>query len=176
MEHTLEISPSGRATCRSCKKKIPKGEVRFGELVKSQFAPEGSLQWHHLGCAAKKKGALVEPLLLTYAGELPDKESLLAEAKASAAKSPQGGGALPSADEAPTGRAQCIACREPIAKGSVRVAVEREIDTGSFTTKGAGYLHPACVAKWAEDNDTPLPELIAAVRKNTLLESLPAPF
>ena len=35
-------------------------------------------------------------------------------------------------------------CNESIPKGELRVAVEREVDTGSFVTKGAGYLHPAC--------------------------------
>ena len=34
-------------------------------------------------------------------------------------------------------------CEESIEKGTFRVAVEREVDTGTFVTRGAGYLHPA---------------------------------
>ena len=39
-------------------------------------------------------------------------------------------GGFPYTDRAPTGRAKCMQCEEPIAKDSFRVAVEREIDTG----------------------------------------------
>ena len=37
-------------------------------------------------------------------------------------------------------------------KGWLRIAVEREVDTGSFTTTGPGYLHPACAAEHTGDD------------------------
>ena len=73
-------------------------------------------------------------------------------------------GGFPYADKAPTGRAKCMQCEEPIAKDSIRVAVEREIDTGSMVTRGAGYLHPKCVAENLENVGGDKDELIAALR------------
>src|SRR5437764_87971 len=36
-------------------------------------------------------------------------------------------------------------------KGELRVAVERDVDTGSFVTKGAGYLHAKCALEHEGD-------------------------
>ena len=80
---------------------------------------------------------------------------------------------MPTADLAPTSRAKCIQCEAAIEKGSVRVAVEREIDRGGFVTTGAGYLHPACVEEWAGDD---LEALVEKVKAHTALPALPAPF
>lgn len=85
-------------------------------------------------------------------------------------------GALPTADLAPTGRAKCIGCETAIPARSIRIAVERQIDTGRFVTNGAGYLHPACVAAWASREDKDLAELIAQVKAHSALPELPAPF
>lgn len=85
-------------------------------------------------------------------------------------------GALPTADLAPTGRAKCIGCETPIPAKSIRIAVERQIDTGRFVTAGAGYLHPACVATWASREEKDLAELIAKVKAHSALPELPAPF
>ena len=63
-----------------------------------------------------------------YEGEVPEREKLegiLAEALEKEASKP---GGYPYADHAPTGRATCIVTGEKIPKGSVRVAVEREIE------------------------------------------------
>ncbi len=43
MADVIEASPSGRATCRTCKKKIDKGVVRFGEETPNAFDPEGDM-------------------------------------------------------------------------------------------------------------------------------------
>ena len=59
MAHTIEPAKSGRASCRSCRQPIGKGELRFGEDVPNAFSDSGepSYQWHHLACAAEKKPA-----------------------------------------------------------------------------------------------------------------------
>jgi hypothetical protein len=152
MPHKLEISPSGRATCKTCSTAIPKGELRFGEAYSSQFTDE-ALRWHHLMCAAKKLPHELADALTRYEGQIPNREAVdaaMEEGKKGVKAKPKG---FPNADRAPTNRAKCLVCAETIEKGTFRVAVEREVDTGSFTTKGAGYLHPKCALAWAEEND-----------------------
>jgi hypothetical protein len=60
-------------------------------------------------------------------------------------------------------------CEEPIAKDSIRVAVEREIDTGAMVTRGAGYLHPKCVAENLENVGGSIDDLIDGLRANSRL-------
>lgn len=180
MENHIEVSPSGRASCKTCAKAIGKGELRLGESVPSQFGSDGmSLRWHHLSCAARALPAALQQALASFSGEVPERPALEAALQAGTALPPpkQATGALPSADLAPTGRAKCIHCNEAIAKASIRIAVEREVDTGSFVTKGAGYLHPACCAAWAVSGwEAGLDDLIAQVHSNTGLSELPPPF
>lgn len=139
MAHLIEVAKSGRASCRVCRNKIEKGELRFGEEAPNAFDPDGgaSYFWHHLACAAKKKPAQLKSALAAFTGEIPNRaelDALLADAP------PE----LPYAEKAPTGRSKCMVCGDAIPKDALRVAVEREVDTGSFTTKGTGYLHAAC--------------------------------
>lgn len=151
----IEISPSGRAQCRGCKEKIEKGELRFAETYSIPGTDQEGKRYYHLKCAADKALAGFKDAVDAYEGDIPDKEALL-EAFAKGGSKKGGGGAkpakLPAADRAPTGRAKCIQCSETIEKGAWRVGVEREIDTGTFVTKGAGYLHPACAVEWASEN------------------------
>ena len=51
----------------------------------------------------------------------------------------------------PTGTHPLRHCDEAIEKGTMRVAVEREVDTGTFTSTGPGYLHPGCAAEYTGD-------------------------
>ncbi len=57
MANVLESAKSGRATCRLCKQKIDKGEVRLG--IESIFKKDGneyaSFRWHHFQCAVDKR-------------------------------------------------------------------------------------------------------------------------
>lgn len=84
---------------------------------------------------------------------------------------------LPTADLAPTGRAKCMQCAQAIAKGTVRIAVLRSIDTGSFVTQGPGYMHPACAKTWAETQwEAGFSDLAAQVLQNSSLPTIPEPF
>lgn len=168
MAHTIEEAKSGRAGCRTCRKPIPKGELRFGEEVDNQFGDEGdtSYRWHHLKCAAGAKPDELRSALATFEGTIAPElraevDQLMAEADAK--KPPP----YPHADKAPTGRARCQGCGENIAKGELRVAVERDIERGMTTTKGAGYLHPRCAAAYVEQNGGTHDELTTAIRQNT---------
>lgn len=163
MPHIIEEAKSGRASCRTCKEKIEKGVLRFGEEVPNQFSEGPSYQWHHLPCAAKKKPVQLEQALGGFEGDVPGRDEL--EKTIEANKGKAKATTLPYAEKAPTGRSKCMVCDEAIDKGDLRLAVEREVDTGSFVTRGAGYLHPACAADSEHAED---PEFMAKVRQNSV--------
>jgi len=142
MPHTIEIAKSGRATCRGCRQKIEKNVVRFGEEVPNMFSEEGgtTFRWWHLECAATK-GKLaneVRDALKSWTGEVPDRDNL----EKTIAENLHAD--YPYAERAPNGRAHCRVCDETIAKGDLRVAFERVVETGMGLQRGAGYLHSTC--------------------------------
>lgn len=168
MPHTIEEAKSGRAACRTCRKPIAKGELRFGEEAENQFADGGetTFRWHHLTCAAGSKTDELRATLAENTVTIPDElraevDRLMADADAK--KPPP----YPHADKAPSGRAKCQGCSETIAKGEIRVAFEREIERGMQVMKGAGYVHPRCAAAYFEEKGTSHAELTEALRTNT---------
>jgi poly [ADP-ribose] polymerase len=163
---TIEIAKSGRATCRACKKPIAKGELRFGLEGTGGFvdASTPTFMWHHLVCAAGKHPDETRAALAAYEGDIPDRAAVDAKLAEAEAKKPP---PFPHADRAPTGRARCLECGEAIPKGALRVAIERDIERGMTTTKGAGYLHPACAAAYVESQGSTHDELTAAIQANT---------
>ena len=62
---------------------------------------------------------------------------------------------FPTSKIAPTGRAKCLQCKERVEKGSVKVEVERVVDTPMGERRSAGSLHPKCVEAWVADNRWP---------------------
>jgi hypothetical protein len=93
-------------------------------------------------------------------------EAAMAEAEKKGAAKPAG---FPYVDRAPTGRAKCMQCEQPIEKGAFRVAVERELTIGANVTRGAGYLHPACVAGNLENVGGSVDDLLLGLRANSRL-------
>lgn len=151
MAHIIEPAKSGRAKCRSCKKAIEKGALRLGEETLDPFGSGGTTHvWHHVECAAEKKPDELKAAMAGYEGEVPDRAKLETAISESQKKLPPG--TFPYAEVAPTGRSRCMACEENIEKDTLRVAVEREVDTGTFKTKGPGYLHPMCAADYSGDD------------------------
>ncbi|MFW9833884.1 MAG: PARP-type zinc finger-containing protein [Candidatus Thorarchaeota archaeon] len=58
----IEPAKSSRSTCRTCSKKIEKGELRLGEP--SLFDGHVSYGWHHVKCAARLlKGSKLDSLV-----------------------------------------------------------------------------------------------------------------
>ena len=169
MGNVIEEAKSGRASCRTCKKPISKGELRFGEEAPNAFGDTPSMRWHHLACAADKMPAELKAALDAYAGEVPDRAELDKRMADSIAKGHAKPGGLPYADKAPTGRARCLQCQQPIEKDTLRVAVAREIETGVTVTQGQGYLHPGCVDAWIESQPMSKDDLVAGVRANSRL-------
>ena len=169
MANHIEEAKSGRASCRTCKKTIDKGALRLGVEAANAFGDTPSMQWHHVLCAAQKLPAELKEALAAYPGDVPNKdelEKLMAEAYAKGNAKP---GGMPYADRAPTGRAKCMQCHEPIAKDSFRVAVEREIEVGASVQSGAGYLHPACVGAYLEVKEGDKDETVLQLTNNSRL-------
>lgn len=169
MANVIEEAKSGRASCRTCRKAIAKGELRLGVEVQTQFSDTPTVQWHHVLCAAGKHPAELKEALAAYGGEVPNRAELDQAMDAAIRKGGAKPAGFPYADRAPTGRAKCMQCEAAIEKGSSRVAVEREVDTGSFVTRGAGYLHPRCVAENLENVGGSLEDLIGGLRANSKL-------
>jgi hypothetical protein len=169
MANVIEEAKSGRAACRTCKKPIAKGELRLGVEVTTQFSDTPSMSWHHLPCAAQKLPAELKAALGEYSGTVTNRaelDQMMADALKKGNAKPAG---FPYSDRAPTGRAKCMQCEETIAKDSFRVAVEREIDTGTMVTRGAGYLHPKCVEGNLENTGGSKADLITGLRANSRL-------
>jgi hypothetical protein len=158
MAETIEVAKTGRARCRACRQPIEKGTLRFGEEQPSAFAEGMQWVWYHPTCAARKKPVPVRNALALFGGEVPGRselESLLAEADKTAS-------VFPYAERASTGRSKCLQCREPIEKGALRVATEREVELGGMARSGAGYLHPRCAGEFLAEED-----LMATLRRNS---------
>jgi hypothetical protein len=169
MANVIEEAKSGRASCRTCKKPIAKGELRLGVETQTQFSDTPSLQWHHVLCAAAKLPVELKAALAEYPGEVPGRAALDAAMEEAVKKGSAKPAGFPYVDRAPTGRAKCMLCEQPIEKGALRVAVERELEVGANVTRGAGYLHPRCVAANLENVGGSVDALIEGVRANSRL-------
>jgi poly [ADP-ribose] polymerase len=155
---TIELAKTGRARCRTCRQAIDKGTLRFGEEQPSAFSEGTQWVWHHLACAAKKKPQLVRDALAKFDGDVPGRDEidkLLAEADKKATT-------FPYAERAPTGRSKCQHCDASIEKGTLRIAVERDVEVGGMMRQGAGYLHPKCAVEHTGDE-----HLMDLVRANS---------
>ena len=166
MAHPIEVAKSGRGGCRTCRKPIAKGELRFGEETVNAFADSGetTFRWHHLPCAASKLPDELGQAMASFSGEIANRGELEEVMKTALASKPP---PFPYADRAPTGRAKCLECGQAVEKGSLRVVIERDIERGMTTTKGAGSLHPSCAAAHVESQGGTHEELTNGLRAHT---------
>jgi hypothetical protein len=169
MSHKVEIAPTGRASCRGCKKTIAKGTPRFAEEFQSPYSEDGGLshRYWHLPCAATKMANELAPALAAYEGELEGRAEV--EALVREHMRPE----MPFGEHAPNGRARCRACDESIGKGELRVAFERLFEGPMGPQKGAAYAHARCLAKYLEreksfGREAPAPaDLLAAIEQHS---------
>jgi len=145
MPSVIERASSGRAKCRACGQAIAKGEQRFGEALASTYGEGESLFWFHLGCAACCRP---EPLLAV----LEQAQPVVAETeRARLTVLAQGGLAQPRltrilrAERASSGRARCRHCRESIAQGAWRLALQM-FEEGRFNS--IGTIHATCAVHY----------------------------
>lgn len=141
MPHTIEPATSGRAKCRGCDRKIEKDDLRFGERQPNIFGDGEMTLWFHPLCAAYKRP---EPLLEALEDEpVADAVTLVEVARQSLEhrRLPR----VDGASKAPTGRARCRHCREPIEKDSWRLGL---VYFEEFRFSPSGYIHAACASEY----------------------------
>jgi ribosomal protein L37AE/L43A len=152
MSDRLEAAASGRAQCRACGVKIPKGALRFGEELPNAYG-EGdvaSVYWFHPSCAALRRPEKIAPLLRESESEaaaaLADREQLLAQAEVGAAHPKLE--RLAGAERAASGRARCRHCQQAIAGGAWRLRLSTFADSGFF--EPLGFVHAGCARDYFE--------------------------
>jgi hypothetical protein len=146
--HVIAAAATGRAKCRGCGGKIAALELRLGERLPNPFADGETTHWFHLDCAAFKRP---EPFLEALAGReepLDDRDRLEREARRGLAhrRLPR----IDGAERAPSGRAACRSCREPVPKDAWRIRLVFYED-GRFVP--AGYVHARCARAYFETTD-----------------------
>jgi len=151
MPHLIERASSGRAKCRGCGEKIASGELRFGEQLPNPFADgEGALMthWFHLPCAAYRRPEAFIEGLATFTDAVDDRTALEHEAALGVThrRLPR----VSTAERAPTGRANCRACKTLIEKDTWRIALVF-YDDGRFVP--SGFIHAKCVKEYIETKE-----------------------
>ena len=167
MPHVIERAPTGRAKCRGCEGKIAAGALRFGEQLPNPYADGENVlmtHWFHLPCAAyRRPEAFLEGIAATdveiddrAALEIDDRAALEIDDRAALEHEAALGithRRLPrvsKAERAPTGRANCRACKTPIDKDTWRIALVFYED-GRFVA--SGFMHAKCVKDYLETTE-----------------------
>jgi hypothetical protein len=184
MADRLEAAASGRAQCRACGAKIEKGALRFGEELPNSYGDGGmSVYWFHPRCAAHRRPEKLAALLRSSeaaAAALPDADQLLSEADVGVAHPNLA--RIAGGERAPTGRARCRHCNEPIAGGTWRIRLSSFADSGFFDP--LGFIHAACARAYlavselgpvGEHIRQATPELDAAAVDEILASALAGP-
>lgn len=150
MPHVLELASTGRAKCRGCGQPIVAKSVRLGERVPNPFSDDGgeTTHWYHPACGAFRRPEAFMDALSSTTVDVPDRNMLEHEAALGVAhhRVPR----VSTAGLAPTGRATCRACKEPIAKDTWRIALVFYED-GRFVP--SGFVHASCAASYLETTD-----------------------
>jgi hypothetical protein len=136
---SIQAAPTGRAKCKGCGNAIAKGELRFGETGPNSFGEGEATTWFHLACAALMRPEKLQPVLETTTEELAERD-WLTETVRVGVEHPR----LPRllrAERASSGRAHCRSCRELIAKGDWRFALQM-FEEGRPTS--IGTVHVSC--------------------------------
>lgn len=136
---SIQAAPTGRAKCRGCGSAIAKGELRFGETGPNSFGEGEATSWFHLACAALMRPEKLLPLVEATTDELAERAWLEEAARFGVEhrRLPR----LVRAERASSGRAHCRSCRELIAKGDWRFALQM-FEEGR--PNAIGTIHVTC--------------------------------
>jgi hypothetical protein len=136
---SIQAAPTGRAKCKGCGNAIAKGELRFGETGPNSFGEGEATSWFHLACAALMRPEKLLPVLEATSDELAERVWLEEAARFGVEhrRLPR----LLRAERASSGRAHCRSCRELIAKGDWRFALQM-FEEGRATA--IGTIHVTC--------------------------------
>jgi hypothetical protein len=135
----IQAAPTGRAKCRGCGNAVAKGELRFGETGPNAYGEGEATSWFHLHCAALMRPEKFLPVLEAASDSIEDREWLTNQARLGVEheRLPR----LVRAERASSGRAHCRSCRELIAKGEWRFALQM-FEEGRPTALGT--IHVSC--------------------------------
>jgi hypothetical protein len=136
---SIQAAPTGRAKCRGCGRAIAKGELRFGETGPNSYGEGEATSWFHLQCAALMRPEKALPVLEATNERIEERDWLEAAARFGIEhrRLPR----LVRAERASSGRAHCRSCRELIAKGEWRFALQTFEDGRPNTI---GTIHASC--------------------------------
>jgi hypothetical protein len=136
---SIQAAPTGRAKCRGCGNAIAKGELRFGESGPNTYGEGEATSWFHLHCGALMRPEKLLPVLEAGADAGLERDWLEAQARLGLEhhRLPR----LLRAERASSGRATCRSCRELIAKGEWRFALQM-FEEGRMSPMG--FVHAAC--------------------------------
>lgn len=152
----IEAAKSSRSKCGVCKKKIEKGELRFGEY-NERF---DSYRWYHLVCGASLDANDFIEAAEEFEGDVGNLDAILEEAKTIGK-----GTKTPRVEPAPSARSSCVVCREKIApKGVLRGVLYYEVDPETWRK---GNTHLECMA---EISDLDRDDLIDQLLENSILD------
>lgn len=136
---SIQPAPTGRAKCRGCGNAIAKGELRFGETGPNSFGEGEATSWFHLTCGATMRSEKLLPVLEAAPEPVPERDWLLGAAR-EGIEHPRLQ-RLTRAERASSGRATCRSCRELIAKGEWRFALQM-FEEGR--PNSIGTIHASC--------------------------------
>jgi hypothetical protein len=136
---SIQPAPTGRAKCRGCGNAIAKAELRFGESGPNSYGEGEATSWFHLHCAALMRPEKVLPVLEATTDAIAERDWLEAAARFGVEhrRLPR----MVRAERASSGRAHCRSCRELIAKGEWRFALQTFEEGRS---NAIGTIHASC--------------------------------
>lgn len=148
MAAVLQPATTGRAKCRGCGAPIAKGELRLGDTFANPFA-EGAetTHWYHPLCAAYKRP---EPTLAALEAAEPFEQRDLLTREARRGIELRRLPRIDGAEKAPSARAACRSCRQPIDRGTWRIRLTY-FEDGRFTP--GGFVHLGCRNAYFEFDD-----------------------
>jgi hypothetical protein len=136
---SIQAAPTGRAKCRGCGNAIAKGELRFGESGPNSYGEGEATSWFHLACSALMRPEKLLPVLEASSEAFDERGWLEDTARFGIEhrRLPR----LVRAERASSGRAHCRSCRELIAKGEWRFALQM-FEEGR--PNSIGTIHASC--------------------------------
>ena len=156
--YLIEGARSSRSKCKTCRRKINKDVLRIGILIEGPYGT--GYMWHHLNCAARCRLDDVEQAYKLEAWneakeppkrvpKIEDLRQLVEKAEAQKKERKE----IPYVEVDPSGRAKCKHCDEPLEKGSLRVALGRNVEFGNQVRTAPINVHPRCVAAELKADD-----------------------
>lgn len=150
MTHLVEPAASGRSKCRGCNTSIAKSHYRFGEVLPNPFADGDMTVWFHLDCALlRRPEAFVEvdvPEVAKAEMQYGDKIHQVLKLGQDYRRLQR----LCGIERAPSSRAKCRHCRDPITKDDWRIQISFFEES---TFNSGGNIHLTCALDYFETAD-----------------------